>query len=95
MITNSDLLNMFMHITGANEPSSHIELKLEKHGKSLYGALRILEQMHIGFSNVLMYKGIHQDCNRLVIRSNTMKTDRLAAELRKEGYEVLWPQEKQ
>ncbi|MFZ7133616.1 MAG: CBS and ACT domain-containing protein [Eubacteriales bacterium] len=94
IITESDLLRTLMHMTGANEPSSHIELKLAHRPGSLCQIIQVFQKRDLNILNILLYPSKDEGFKRLVIRTRLMNTDELVKELLEKGFEVLWPRKK-
>lgn len=94
IITESDMLKTFIQITGASEPSSHIEIRLAHKAGNLCKITNIFQRLNINILNILLYPSNNESFKRLVIRIPIMSTDDLVEELLEKGYEVLWPTKK-
>lgn len=92
IITETDVLYKYIELTGANRPSSLIELKVPDVPGSLYDVTKILFEHKINVLSVLVYPDREQPNNKiLAIRVNTMNPLPAINTLKEEGIDVLWP----
>ncbi|HZG74198.1 MAG TPA: CBS and ACT domain-containing protein, partial [Chondromyces sp.] len=55
IITETDLLNTFVELTGANQPGSRIEVKVPNRAGILFEILSIINKRHANIQSVLVY----------------------------------------
>ncbi|MFJ8245825.1 acetoin utilization AcuB family protein [Peribacillus asahii] len=92
IITSSDLLQAFIELTGVNKPGSQIEIKIPDKPGILHDIYGIFKKRNVNIHSVLIYpeKADHTS-PILVVRAQTINPFIVIEDLRKEGYEVLWP----
>lgn len=94
VITERDMLYTLIQLTGAHQPSSHLEVKVENISGKLADVAALIKKYNININSVLVYPSKHDENYKiLVLRIGTMNPSRISAELRQNGYEVIWPQE--
>ncbi|WP_019243896.1 MULTISPECIES: acetoin utilization AcuB family protein [Bacillus] len=92
IITETDLLYTFVELTGANQPGSHIQIKVPNKTGILYEISTIFKEKRVNVHSILVYPNKNNEQEKiLVIRIQTMNPLAVVSELRKHGYEVLWP----
>ncbi|MDQ0231073.1 acetoin utilization AcuB family protein [Metabacillus malikii] len=91
LITETDLLHTFVKLTGADQPASHIEIKVENKAGKLAELSSIFRHHRINISSVLVYPDTDEMYKILVFRIQTMNIHTIIADLRTEGYQVLYP----
>ncbi|WP_033543314.1 acetoin utilization AcuB family protein [Planococcus sp. CAU13] len=91
-ITETDLLYTFIELTGTHQPGSQIELRVKDRSGVLLEVSKIFYQHNINVLSVLVYPDREKkDSKILVFRVQTMNPLALINDLRKEGFDVLWP----
>ncbi len=91
-ITETDLLYTFIELTGTHQPGSQIELRVKDRSGVLMQVSQIFAQHNINVLSVLVYPDREkEDFKILVFRVQTMNPLALINDLRKEGFDVLWP----
>jgi acetoin utilization protein AcuB len=92
IITETDLLYTLIQLTGAHQPGSQIEVKVENRSGVLYEVAGIIRKHNANIHSVLVYPD-RQDENYkiLVFRVRTINPMAVIEDLKKEGYVVLWP----
>lgn len=91
-ITETDLLYTFIELTGTHQPGSQIELRVKDRSGVLLEVSKIFYQHNINVLSVLVYPDREkEDFKILVFRVQTMNPLALINDLRKEGFDVLWP----
>ncbi len=94
VITERDMLYTLIQLTGAHQPSSHLEVKVENIAGKLADVASLIKNFKININSVLVYPDKHEEHQKiLVFRIGTMNPYRIASELRQNGYDVIWPQE--
>lgn len=91
MITETDVLYKYIELTGANRPSSQLELRVPDVPGSLYEVSKILYKHKVNVLSVLVHPDHELNNKILAIRINTMNPLPVIATLKAEGIDVLWP----
>ncbi|MGF2617420.1 CBS domain-containing protein [Rossellomorea vietnamensis] len=92
IITETDLLYTLIQLTGAHQPGSQIEVKVENRSGVLYEVAGIIRNHNANIHSVLVYPDRHDEKYKvLVFRVRTINPMAVIDDLKKEGYEVLWP----
>lgn len=90
IVTGIDFLAALVTMTGVDHPGTRLEVEVPNRPGGLAGLLdRIATQNH-NVSSVLTTSR-DPDSVTFALRVETIDGQRLARELRKQGYEVLWP----
>jgi acetoin utilization protein AcuB len=93
IITGLDLLDALMRMTGADKPSGRLEVRLPDNPGALARLTAVLSERSLNIHSVLSYPdGPHSV--RTVLRIGSIDIRPLANDLRKAGFDVLWPPEK-
>jgi acetoin utilization protein AcuB len=93
IITGLDLLDALISMTGASKPSGRLEVRLPDHPGELARLTSFLSHRGLNVHSILTYPE-SADSVRTVLRIGSIETRLLAQELRRDGFEVLWPPEK-
>jgi acetoin utilization protein AcuB len=91
IVTETDLLYTFIQLTGTNQPGSQIEVKVPNTTGQLSDISKIFMDRNINISSVLVYPDKDDKFKILVFRVQTMNPTGVIADLKKQGYTVLWP----
>jgi acetoin utilization protein AcuB len=91
IVTETDLLYTFVQLTGANQPASQFEVKVENLAGKLAEVTSILSKRKLNILSVLVYPHQDEQFKILVFRVQTMNPTGVIHDLQEEGYEVLWP----
>lgn len=91
IVTETDLLHTFVQLTGAHQPGSQIEVKVPHKTGLLSEITNIFRKRKINISSILVYPDKDERYKILVFRVQTMNPMGLIADLKNEGYTVLWP----
>ncbi|MBO8156503.1 MAG: CBS domain-containing protein [Bacillaceae bacterium] len=92
MVTEKDVLYTLIQLTGVHVQSSQIEIKVENKVGVLPAVTNILGRHKVNICSVLVYPDPKDDDHKiLVFRIQTMNPLPIIQDLKKEGYEVLWP----
>ena len=92
IITETDLLYTFVELTGANQPGSHIQIKVPNKTGILYEISTIFKEKRVNVHSILVYPNKNKEQEKILVnRIQTMNPLAVVSELRKHGYEVLWP----
>ena len=91
LITETDLLHTFVQLTGADQPASHIEVKVPNIAGQLAEVSSIFHKRKVNISSVLVYPHSDVQSKILVFRVQTMNVTIIINDLQAKGYDVLWP----
>ncbi|RIW35716.1 CBS domain-containing protein [Bacillus salacetis] len=92
IITETDILYTLIQLTGALQPGSQIEVKVENRSGVLYEVAGIIRNHNANIHSVLVYPDKNDEKYKiLVFRVRTINPTSVIDDLKKEGYEVLWP----
>lgn len=91
-LTETDLLYKYIELTGAHQPGSHIEIRVPNRSGMLYEVSKVFYNFKVNVWSVLVYPDKQNNANKiLVFRIQTMNPLPIIAGLKKEGFDVLWP----
>jgi len=91
-LTETDLLYTFIELTGAHQPGSQIEVRVENRSGILYEVSKVFHEQNVNVLSVLVYPHRENNSNKiLVFRVQTMNPLAIINDLKKEGFDVLWP----
>jgi len=93
IVTGLDLLDALILMTGVDKPSGRLEVRLPDQPGELARLATFLGQRGLNIHSILSYPEGGATV-RTVLRIGSIETRLLAPELRKSGFEVLWPPEK-
>lgn len=93
IITGVDLLDALLRMTGVDKPSGRIEVRLPDHPGELARLTGFFGGRNLNVHSVLTYPEGPERV-RTVLRVGSIETRPLAAELRRAGFDVVWPPEK-
>lgn len=92
IVTEKDMLYTLIQLTGVHVQSSQIEIKVTNRPGILPEVTSVFGKRKINISSVLVYPYRHdQKYKILVFRIQTMNPTPIIEDLKKSGYEVLWP----
>lgn len=91
-LTETDLLYTYIELTGAHQPGSQIEIKVPNRSGALYEVSKVFYEHKVNVLSVLVYPDRQDSSNKiLAFRIKTMNPIAIIQDLRKEGFDVLWP----
>jgi acetoin utilization protein AcuB len=93
IITGIDLLDALMRMTGVDRPSGRLEVRLPSRPGELARLTSFLSHRDINVHSILTYPD-DPGFVRTVLRVGSIEVRRLAQDLRRSEFEVLWPAEK-
>ncbi len=93
IITGLDLLDALMRMTGVNKPSGRLEVRLPDSPGELARLTALLSRRDLNVYSILTYPDEPHKV-RTVLRIGSIETRLVAQDLRRVGFEVLWPPEK-
>jgi len=92
IVTETDLLYKYIELTGAHHPGSQIEVRVPNRPGILFEVSKVFHDHHANILSVLVYPDVLHDTNKiLVFRVQTMNPLEIIKGIRKEGFDVLWP----
>ncbi|MFX3625426.1 MAG: acetoin utilization AcuB family protein [Ectobacillus sp.] len=91
IITEKNLLHTLIELTGVHQPGSQIEVKVTNEPGILSKVVAVFAKMNTNIVSVLVYPDKDENHKVLVFRIQTMNPLKIIEALRKEGYQVLWP----
>jgi acetoin utilization protein AcuB len=91
IVTETDILYTLVQLTGANQPSSHIEIKVPNRTGLLAEVANIVKNRNINITSVLVYPDKDANYKILVFRVQTMNPTRLISDLEEKGFTINWP----
>jgi len=94
IISETDLLHTFVKLTGADQPGSHLEIKVLNKPGILSDVMAIFKDKKVNIMSILMYPDNNDDSNVIiVIRVQTINPLSIVSALKNQGFTVLWPKE--
>ncbi len=93
IITGIDLLDALIRMTGVDKPSGRLEVRLPDRPGELARLTAFLSDRELNIHSVLTYPE-GPELIRAVLRVGSIETRRLARDLRKARFEVVWPPDK-
>lgn len=92
IVTTTDLLYTYIELTGATEPGSKIEIRVCDTPGVLFEITKIFNLHHANVQSVLVYPDSENTQNKILsVRVKTLNPLAIIENLRKEGFDVLWP----
>lgn len=92
IVTETDLLYKYIELTGAHQPGSHIEVRVPNKPGILFEVSKVFNDHQANVLSVLVYPDVANEANKiLVFRVKTMNPLGIIEDIRKEGFDVLWP----
>ncbi len=93
IVTGLDLLDALMRMTGADKPSGRMEVRLADQPGELSWLTSYISHRGLNIHSILTYPE-GKDKLRAVLRIGTNQVRPIAQDMRKAGFEVVWPPEK-
>lgn len=92
IVTTTDLLYTYIELTGANKPSSKIDIRVIDKPGILSDITEIFKKHHANVLSVLVYPSTSQKDSKIIsVRVQIINPLSIIEDLRKEGFDVLWP----
>lgn len=91
ILTETDVLKTFIELTGAHQPGSQLEVRVENRPGTLEKIVHIISEKQINILSTLIYPDDNSYYKIIVLRIQTINPLPVVEELRKNGFEVLWP----
>ena len=89
IITETDILELFVDVVGLNVKGTRITLLLEDEPGTLFGVLKIIKDRNINVISVISPTLTFEGKRMVVIRMKTQEYGEVAKELKKAGYEIM------
>jgi acetoin utilization protein AcuB len=90
IVTNSDLLDALLLLTGVHQPSGRLDIRLPDKTGELARLTNLLAEKKVNIHSILTYP--EKDGNiRLVLRLATMEIKVIAQAICNAGFKVIWP----
>ena len=90
IVTNTDLLDALLLLTGVNRPSGRLDVRLPNRSGELARLTNLIAQRNVNITSILTYPEKDENI-RLVLRVGTMEIKTLAEALCNSGFKVIWP----
>lgn len=91
MITGRDLLDTLVKLTGADQPSTQLEIRVTNVSGQLADVAAIFKNLGVNVTSVLAYPEKNPTNIILTFRVQTMDPRAVIAKLKEEGYELVSP----
>ena len=91
LVTETDVLNTFVELTGVHQPGSRIEIRVENKAGVLFEILQVMHRRRVNVQSVLVYPDRDEAYKVIVLRIRTMNPVGVVDDLKKAGHDVLWP----
>lgn len=92
IVTETDVLYKYIELTGANQPGSHIEVRVPDKPGVLFEVSKVFHDHQTNVWSVLVHPDAKDSHMKILeFRVKTMNPLSIIEDLRKEGFDVLWP----
>ncbi|GGI40423.1 CBS and ACT domain-containing protein [Mammaliicoccus stepanovicii] len=92
IVTQKDMLNTFIELTGVTMPGSIIEVHIDDKVGALHDITAIFKQQNIDILNILAYSDLQNTNKRyLMLRVKSMNPERIYKLLETHHYNVIYP----
>jgi acetoin utilization protein AcuB len=95
LVTETDILAMFVDIMGLKEKGTRLAVTLEDEPGKLFGVLEVIKKHNVNIISIFSPTFTVEGKRRVVIRLKTQETEKMVKELEKIGYGVesvqKWP----
>ncbi len=92
IVTTTDLLYHYIELTGANQPASKLDIRVTNKPGVLHDITGIFSQHKANVLSVLVYPDSENENSRILsVRVQIINPLSIIEDLRKEGFDVLWP----
>ncbi|MDG5787025.1 acetoin utilization AcuB family protein [Evansella sp. AB-P1] len=91
IITETDLLFTLVKLTGADLPSSRLEIEVPNLSGMLSDVATIIKSHNVNIHSVLVYPSSKNNKKVLVFRLQVMDVRQITNTLKEKGYTILWP----
>lgn len=92
IVTTTDVLYTYIELTGANQPASKIDIRVSNKPGMLHEITGVFKQHKVNVLSVLVFPDSENVNSRILsIRLQVINPLVIIEDLRKEGFDVLWP----
>lgn len=92
ILTDTDILYTYIELTGAHKPSSQIEIKVSDRIGTLHKVTEICAAHRASIISLLVYPDTKDALKKIIsLRVKSISPQLIIEDLRKEGFELLWP----
>jgi acetoin utilization protein AcuB len=91
IVTERDILHTLIQLTGAHQPGSQIEVKVENRAGVLSEVTSLFRESKVNILSVLVYPNQDEQHKVIVFRIQTLNPTAMITKLKEHGYTVLWP----
>lgn len=92
IVTTTDVLYRYIELTGANQPASKLDIRVSNKPGVLHDITGIINEHKANVLSVLVYPDSENKNSRILsIRLQIINPLAIIEDLRKEGFDVLWP----
>lgn len=92
IISQTDLLHTLVRLTGADLPTSRLEIEVPNKTGKLAEVSAIIGEHQLNIQSALVYQSFETDAKKiLVFRIQSLNMRPLLNTLKKTGYQVIWP----
>lgn len=92
IVTTTDLLYTYIELTGAHQPGSKIDIRVSNQPGMLFEISKVFQENKANVVSVLVYPDGDNTNSRIVsVRLQVINPLHIIEDLRKQGYDVLWP----
>lgn len=92
IVTQKDMLNTFLELTGIKEPGSIIEIDIEDKTGVIYEIGKVFKNLNIRIISVSVYKNKETKGNKIIVlRVQVMNPKFAIQKLQEQGFNVLTP----
>ncbi|WP_332649412.1 acetoin utilization AcuB family protein [Lysinibacillus sp. 54212] len=92
IVTTTDVLYTYIELTGANQPASKIDIRVSNKPGMLHEITKVFSKHKVNVLSVLVFPDSENvDSRILSIRIQRINPLTIIEDLRKEGFDVLWP----
>lgn len=92
IITTTDVLYRYIELTGANQPGSKLDIRVDNRPGTLHEILGVISEHNANVLSVLIYPDSeNKDSRILSIRIQIINPLGIIEDLRKLEFDVLWP----
>lgn len=88
IITNNDIFDAFLKITGYREPGTRVSISISNDEEGVLAKLtQIFTENHLNIIQIVVYR--HEEKPVIVIQTTSEENDKIKSVLEKAGYDVL------
>lgn len=91
IITDTDLLYNYIELTGATKPSSRLDIRIKDEAGVLFEITKVISAHNANILSILLHPDEEPQYQVISIRLKSMNPLPIIQDLRKEGFDVLWP----